>query len=106
MVLNYIQIFALALMDTTSEFIFLIHNIFIVNEIQTMTAEAKWLNIFGKPTKRGVHMNRSRMVTFRIRYKYVKLAWYVPYSHCLYYYLVAYCFDANYGFIMVHILAS
>jgi hypothetical protein len=74
MVLYHIQISASALLvDPISKLIFLTQNIFIVDEIQAMTTEVKWLDTLTKPTKRSVHKGGSRMVTFGIRYKYGKL---------------------------------
>jgi hypothetical protein len=76
MVTKHNQISALAsLVDPRGELIFLIKNIFTKNKILAMTTEVEWLDMFAKPSKRGVHKEGSRMVTFGIRYKYGKLAW-------------------------------
>jgi hypothetical protein len=66
-----------------------------------MITEAEWLDTFAKPTKICVHKNGNIMVTFRIRYKYGKLAWYVPYYHST---LLLYCLVAYYGFNIILIL--
>ena len=55
MALKHTQIYAPAsLVNSTGKLIFLIHNIFTMNEIQAMIADDQWMDTFGKPAKRYV----------------------------------------------------
>jgi hypothetical protein len=64
-----------SLVDPSGELVFVTNNIFTESELAHITEEARWLDANGKSTKRGVHKEGSRMVTFGIRYKYGTLAW-------------------------------
>ena len=71
MVTKYNKIFvSVSLIDWTGKLIFLTKNIFTKNEILTMTIEAKWLDMFAIPIKRGIYKGGSRMVIFGICYEY------------------------------------
>jgi hypothetical protein len=75
---DHTQIYTPAsLVDPSGELVFLTNNIFTSVELTRMIEAATWLDANGKSTKRGIHKGGSRMVTFGIRYKYGKLAWYV-----------------------------
>jgi hypothetical protein len=78
MCVDHTQIYVPAsLIDSSGELVFVTNNIFIPAESIRLTEEAKWLDANGKSTKRRIHKDGSRMVTFGIRYKYGTLAWYV-----------------------------
>jgi hypothetical protein len=85
---NHTQIFTpSSLVDPSSELVFITNNIFTSVELARMTEAVTWLDANGKSTKRGIHKGGSRMVTFGIRYKYGKLAWYVLLLLMFYYLL-------------------
>jgi hypothetical protein len=93
---NHTQIFTpSSLVDPSSELVFITNNIFTSVELARMTEAVTWLDANGKSTKRGIHKGGSRMVTFGIRYKYGKLAWYVLLLLMFYYLLAGICSTAG-----------